>query len=200
MKKFFSEFKKFINRGNVVDLAVGVMVGSAFTAMVNGLSNYILKPLVNYLIATLMGGDSISDMHTYLTRVYDEEGALDLSQSIYIDWSSFISVVVTFVIIAFVLFCIVKIINKFREEQKEFNEKIAKSTVSRKERRELLAAGVNVRDMAAVKAYREQKKKEEAEAQERAKREAEEKARLEREENPTSEDLLKLILAEMKKK
>ena len=113
MKKFFSEFKKFINRGNGVDLSVGVMIGSAFTAIVNGLGNFILKPLVNYFIASILGGDSISSMHTYLTTVYAEDGTIDLSQSIYIDWSSFISVVLNFVIIAFVLFTIVKIINKF---------------------------------------------------------------------------------------
>ena len=200
MKKFFSEFKKFINRGNVVDLAVGVMVGSAFTAMVNGLGNFILKPLVNYLIATLMGGDSLSDMHTYLTRVYDESGALDLSQSIYIDWSSFISVVVNFIIIAFVLFSIVKIINKFREEQKEFNEKMEKTKLDRKEKRELRDAGVDLRDKTAIEIYRAKKKAERQAAELAKKKEEEEKARAEREANPTTEDLLKLILSEMKKK
>ena len=46
MKKFFEEFKKFITRGNVVDMAVGVIVGSAFTSIVNGLSNFILKPFI----------------------------------------------------------------------------------------------------------------------------------------------------------
>lgn len=48
-KNFFPEFKKFINRGNVIDLAVGVIVGSAFTAIVNGLSNHILKPVIIFL-------------------------------------------------------------------------------------------------------------------------------------------------------
>ena len=50
MKKFFEEFKKFITRGNVVDMAVGVIVGSSFTAIVNGLSNFILKPIINALL------------------------------------------------------------------------------------------------------------------------------------------------------
>ena len=50
MKNFFAEFKKFITRGNVVDMAVGVIVGSSFTAIVNGMSNFILKPLVNWLL------------------------------------------------------------------------------------------------------------------------------------------------------
>jgi len=52
MKKFFAEFKKFITRGNVVDMAVGVIVGSSFTAIVNALSNNILKPIINWLLAS----------------------------------------------------------------------------------------------------------------------------------------------------
>ncbi len=47
MKKIIEEFKKFIMRGNVVDMAVGVIVGSSFTAVVNGMSNFILKPVIN---------------------------------------------------------------------------------------------------------------------------------------------------------
>ena len=199
MKKFFSEFKKFINRGNVVDLSVGVMIGSAFTAIVNGLGNFILKPLVNYFIASILGGDSISSMHTYLTTVYAEDGTIDLSQSIYIDWSSFISVVLNFVIIAFVLFTIVKIINKFRDEGESFAEFVAKNTLDRHERRELKEAGINPRDKKAVKEFFA-KKEELAIAESKAKAQAEaEKARLEREQNPTAEDLLKLILEEMRK-
>ena len=55
MKKFFGEFKKFITRGNVLDMAVGVIVGGAFTAIVNGLSNNVLKPIINYLLALMLG-------------------------------------------------------------------------------------------------------------------------------------------------
>ena len=200
MKNFIPEFKKFINRGNVIDLAVGVIIGSAFTAIVNGLSNNILKPLINYAVAKLMGGDSMSDLHTYLTKVYDSEGNLDLTQSIYIDWGAFISAVSNFLIIAFVLFCIVKIINKIREEHRELTELIAKNTLNRKERRELREAGINIRDKAAVKAWQEEKKKQAEETAKAAAQAAAEKAKLEREQNPTTEDLLKLILEEMRRK
>lgn len=55
IKKFFEEFKKFITRGNVLDMAVGVIVGGAFTAIVNGLSNNVLKPLINWLLAFILG-------------------------------------------------------------------------------------------------------------------------------------------------
>jgi large conductance mechanosensitive channel len=51
LKRFFEEFKKFITRGNVLDMAVGVIVGGAFTGIVNGLSNYILKPIINWILA-----------------------------------------------------------------------------------------------------------------------------------------------------
>ncbi|MBQ8792496.1 MAG: MscL family protein, partial [Clostridia bacterium] len=51
MKKLWAEFKKFISRGNIMDLAVGVIVGGAFTAIVTALTNNILRPIVNVLIA-----------------------------------------------------------------------------------------------------------------------------------------------------
>ena len=69
MKKFFGEFKKFITRGNVMDMAVGVIVGSAFTAIVNALSNNILKPVINYLLALVFGKNSLSELFTFLKRV-----------------------------------------------------------------------------------------------------------------------------------
>ena len=69
MQNYVSEFKKFINRGNVVDMSVGVIVGSAFTAIVTAMSNNILKPLVNYLLALIFDADSLSEVYTYLKIV-----------------------------------------------------------------------------------------------------------------------------------
>lgn len=115
IKKFFGEFKKFITRGNVLDMAVGVIVGGAFTAIVNGLSNFILKPLINWLIAVLIGEDGLSGAITMLSPAYDDAGALVLADSIYIDWGSFISAIINFLLIAFVLFSIVKIMNGIAE-------------------------------------------------------------------------------------
>ena len=95
MKKFFGEFKKFITRGNVVDMAVGVTVGAAFTAIVNGMTNYILKPIINFFLALIVGADSLTEMYTFLGEiVYDEDGKIDLENCIYIDWGSFISAVI----------------------------------------------------------------------------------------------------------
>ena len=203
MKNYVGEFKKFINRGNVVDMSVGVIVGSAFTAIVTAMSNNILKPLVNFLLATLFDADSLSEIYTYLktayTEVLDEEGnvigqEIDLAQSIYIDWGAFINAVINFFLIALVLFTIVKVINKVRIEQKEFSEMIAEKTLNRKEIKELRKHGIKISDKEAVKAYFAEKKRLEEEAAAKAKLEAEEKARIEREKNPTTEDLLKKIL------
>ena len=77
MKKILEEFKKFITRGNVVDMAVGVLVGSSFTAIVNGMSNFILKPLINYILALVMGENSLSDIYTMLKPAYKTEQLLD---------------------------------------------------------------------------------------------------------------------------
>ena len=195
MKKFFAEFKKFITRGNVVDMAVGVIVGSSFTAIVNGLSNNILKPVINYLLVLLFGKDSLSEVYTVLQAVYDEEGVLDLKESIYIDWGAFINAIINFLIVAFVLFCIVKIFNRVREGQKEFAGNLTDFTPSRAERKEMKKRGIKFSDKKAVAAYYAEKAQKEAEA----KQAAEEKAKAERLANPTTEDLLKEIRDLLKK-
>ena len=121
MKKIFAEFKKFITRGNVVDLAVGVIIGGAFTGIVNGLSNYILKPLINWVLALCIGKDGLSGAITMLSPAYLTDGSgnlsteYDLAKSIYIDWGSFISAIINFFIIAVVLFAIVKTLNTVKE-------------------------------------------------------------------------------------
>lgn len=199
MKKFFTEFKKFITRGNVVDMAVGVIVGSSFTAIVNGLSTFILKPVINWLLAVIFGKDTLTELFTMLKPAYvpdangDPTAEIDLAKSIYIDWGSFINAVINFFLIALVLFIIVKVINKFREDHDEMRQKLAKIRLTREQRAELKANGVNKKDKEAVKAYFENKKK-------LADAAAAEKARLDREANPTTEDLLKQILAELKNK
>ena len=205
MKKFFEEFKKFITRGNVVDMAVGVIVGGAFTAIVNGLSNFILKPLINALLAVIFGANSLSELHTYLIKkfVLDDAGketeVIDLANSIYIDWGSFINAVINFFLIAIVLFTIVKIINKVREHNKSFFADIVGGKLSKEDKKAMLAEGFNPKNQESVKAYLEIKAQREAEAKKRAEEEAAAKAAAERLANPTTEDLLKEIIVLMKK-
>lgn len=114
---FFAEFKKFITRGNVLDMAVGVIVGGAFTAIVNGLSNFILKPIINWILSLVLPGEGLAAAITPLgEKIYtvDANGnqILDLTKTIYIDWGSFISAIINFFLIAFVLFLIVRTINR----------------------------------------------------------------------------------------
>jgi large conductance mechanosensitive channel len=204
MKKFFSEFKKFITRGNVLDMAVGVIVGGAFTAIVNGLSNFVLKPIINWFLAELFGADSLSELYTVLTGVYikDEAGktVLDTANSIYIDWGAFINAIINFLLIAIVLFTIVKVLNKVREEHIEWGEKKLKKRLSKAQKKELKAAGIKRRDKAAVKAYFDEKARLEKEAAEKAAAEAAAAAAAERAANPTTEDLLKQIIVLLQNK
>ena len=212
MKKFFEEFKKFVTRGNVVDMAVGVIVGSSFTAIVNGLSNFILKPIINWLLALIFGKNSLSEIYTFLTRVDTTQDVLDangnvigteivpdLTQSIYIDWGAFINAVINFFLVAFVLFTLVKIINTIRERQLALSDKIFDGMPTKADRKDMKARGIKLSDADAVAAYMNEKHRLEEEEAARATAEAEEKARLEREANPTTEDLLKQILEQLKK-
>ena len=199
MKKFFEEFKKFITRGNVVDMAVGVIVGSAFTAVVNGMSNFILKPIINWVLALIFGANSLSEIYTMLKPVY-VDGVLDLANSIYIDWGEFINAVINFFLVALVLFSIVKLINKIREMHENLDDHIKKNVLSKEDRKELKALGIKRRDKKAVEKYLKEKQRL-AEKKEKAEKAAAEKAaRIEREQNPTTEDLLKQILAQLKKR
>ena len=148
---FFADFKKFITRGNVLDMAVGVIVGGAFTAIINALSNNILKPIINWLLAVIMGKDSLSEIYTFMTKAYtvDEAGVetLDLANSIYIDWGAFINAVINFILIALTLFIIVRIINKVRDrveakERAAAAEKKAKADAEAKAKIEAEKAAV----------------------------------------------------------
>ncbi len=194
MKKFFGEFKKFITRGNVLDMAVGVIVGGAFTAIVNGLSNNVLKPLINYLLAVIFGDGSFEKAITVLGKpVYLEDGTLDLAKTIYIDWGAFINAIINFFLIALVLFCIVKAINSVAENKKKLVEEMKEGKLTKAQKKELKAAGIKRKDKDAVKAYFDNKAEQERLAKEEAEKllaEQELKAKLE---NPTTEELLKQI-------
>lgn len=106
MKAFFEEFKKFISRGNVMDMAVGVVVGGAFTAIVNSLVNDIVMPL----ISLITGGMDFTSLCIVLGQ--GEEPAT-------LNYGSFISAVINFLLISFVIFCVVKSLNKFHKQEEE---------------------------------------------------------------------------------
>jgi large conductance mechanosensitive channel len=115
MKKFFAEFKEFISRGSVMDLAVGMIIGSAFTAIVNSLVNDVLMPF----ISLLTGGVSFDQWNFAM-------GAGEHAATI--KFGSFISAVVTFLIVAIVIFLLVKSLNKLQHLTKKEAEEDPKPT------------------------------------------------------------------------
>ena len=129
--KFFKEFKEFITRGNVLDMAVGIIIGGAFTAIVTALTSQILQPLINWLIAAIVGGDGLEAAVTILKPAYvlDDAGAfvlnangakiIDLANSIYINWGAFITAIINFILVALILFIIIKAINGARKKAEE---------------------------------------------------------------------------------
>ena len=127
-KGFFAEFKEFISRGSVLDLAVGIIIGGAFTAIVTALTSHILTPLINWCISSVFGGDALESARTILGKavyVTLEDGTkqIDWTNTIYIDWGAFISAIINFLLIAFVLFIIVRTINKAKAKKEELDAK-----------------------------------------------------------------------------
>ena len=108
MKKFFNEFKTFAIRGNMLDMAVGMIVGGAFTALVTSIVSNVATPLIGILI-----GVDFSGWHIVLPRLY---GSVEPSV-MYI--GHFLNSIISFVIIAFVVFLFVKALNKFRNKKDE---------------------------------------------------------------------------------
>lgn len=185
MKKFFGEFKKFITRGNVLDLAVGVIIGSAFTAIVTALTKNILQPLINGLLYLIFGGEgTLEGVYTFLVGNAD-----NLATAIYIDWGAFIGAIINFLLVALVLFCIVKAINKLQKSSEKMMSDYEKIRIRKADRIEMKKLGLNKRKDADVKAYLKIRE----ERLEAEKAEAERKAEEEKLKNPTTEMLLKDI-------
>lgn len=105
MKKFLEEFKAFINKGNVLGLAVGVIIGGAFSIITTSLTNDIIMPIVSIF----MGGVDFSAMSVMLPSVFPV--APDAPPNT-LNYGSFISAVINFFILALVVFFIVKAVNK----------------------------------------------------------------------------------------
>ena len=128
-KGFFGEFKEFITRGNVLDMAVGVIIGGAFTAIVTALTGGILQPVITLIISKITGNSGLESAKTPLGEIiykvvdhpeiandgaevihhYSKE--VDWSQTIHIDWGTFITAIINFLLVALILFIIIKVIN-----------------------------------------------------------------------------------------
>ena len=102
MKSFFEEFKKFIMRGNVMDMAVGIIIGGAFTAIVTSLVEDIISPILG-----MFGSANLAD------------ASVTLKEGVTLNYGSFISAIINFLLIALVIFCMVKAINKAQDKVKK---------------------------------------------------------------------------------
>lgn len=119
--KLLKEFKAFITKGNVVDLAVGMIIGAAFTAIVTALVNNIFKPLINAIpmgdlqgLITMLVAKNAEGLTAAECAQKGVEFVVDMTKSVYIDWGAFIMAIINFLITALVLFAIVKLINMVR--------------------------------------------------------------------------------------
>ena len=115
MKKFMEEFKAFAMRGNVLDMAVGVVIGGAFGKITTSIVNDLIMPL----ISVLTGGINFSSWKIVLKQaVLDAQGAV-VSEEIAVNYGNTIAIVLDFIIIAFAVFCLVKSINRFHHKKEE---------------------------------------------------------------------------------
>jgi len=112
MKKFFSEFKEFISRGSVIDMAIGVVVGAAFKAIIDSLVNDIIMPVAGWLI----GDMNFADLAVVLSTKTAEDGSEIVTA---LSYGKFINSIISFLIIAFCLFLVVKVVNKLRRKKEE---------------------------------------------------------------------------------
>lgn len=182
--KFFSDFKKFIMRGNVVDMAIGVIIAGAFTAIVTALANKIIMPVVNWFLLAVTGSNGLDAIYTYLHKSFidgDPTKGVDLVNSIYIDWGAFITAIIDFLLIALILFLILKI----AMASQGFIAKKKSELPTKEERKQLKEKGITTKNVkvliAETKKLREENKTPEPAPK------------------PTQEELLTEILAELKK-
>lgn len=186
MKKFFKEFKEFISKGNVFDMAVGLIIATAFNKIVSSMVNDIIMPLITW--AT--GAASLAELSIPLR--WDAEGNVTLSWA----YGNFIQTVIDFLIIAFSVFCMVKIVNSSRKKFKEFEQyAIAQSGKEIKAEKKAVKLQAKQEGKPFKQAWKEHEQKKLEELAEKKRLEEEQKA-LDEANKPkpeTTEDILKDI-------
>lgn len=134
MKKFFKEFKEFISRGNILDLAIGVIIGGAFSAIVNSLVNDIIMPLLK-----LATGDGIQglavQLNTWVSATLEDGSANPAA--IYWNYGNFIMAIINFLIIAICLFIGIKIVMAVKKAGQSVAEKQKKAIAKKLKKGEI---------------------------------------------------------------
>ena len=120
MKKFFEEFKTFAMRGNVIDLAVGVVIGGAFGKITTSLVNDIIMPL----ISMITGGIDFSAWKWVLKEAVKEldpatNEMVEKLPEVAVNFGNTIAIILDFIIIAFAIFCVIKVLNKLQKKKEE---------------------------------------------------------------------------------
>lgn len=124
MGKFMKEFKEFVMRGNVLDLAVGVIIGGAFNGIVTSLCNDVIMPGVAWIVASTSGMDLVNPE----TNQVDFSKALQSLNVGPINFGNFLSAIISFLLLAFIIFLFVKGINKLMSVTKKPKEEAAPTT------------------------------------------------------------------------
>ena len=171
MKNFWQDFKKFISRGNVIDMAIGVTVASAFTAIVTAFTKGFISPLL-----ALVTGNSSLDTMTVILReaVLDVDGVTVLTPAVELLWGAFLQKIIDFLIIAFVLFLVMRIASGVMARSKKIRENLINAITDNDEKAREARELAEAEEVA--KAEAEALAKAEAEALE-AKKIADEEAR-----------------------
>ena len=132
------EFKKFAMRGNVVDLAIGVIIGVAFGAIVNSVVGDILMPI----IGAITGGLDFSNYYIPLSSKVTADSLVEAKkQGAVLAWGSFLTAVINFIIIAFVLFLVVRVMNRMMKAEAPKAPALTKEELLLTEIRDVLKAG-----------------------------------------------------------
>ena len=124
MKKFFGEFKAFITRGNVLDMAIGVIIATSFGKITTSLVNNVIMPFIGWLFG---GSDAIDALNITLSPAVKDASGEIVKEATVLGFGTFLSTILDFIIVAFIVFCIVKAFNKARDaaEKKKKEEEAA---------------------------------------------------------------------------
>ncbi len=146
MKKFFSDFKAFIAKGNIIDMAVGVIIGGAFGKIVTSLVNDIIMPA----LSIVTGGASVADMKYVITpAVINPVTLAETTPEVAINYGNFIQLIIDFLLVAFCIFCVLRVVVKMNSKMhaKEIAEAEAKAKAEEEAKAKAEAEKESVEDI-----------------------------------------------------
>ena len=160
MKKFWQDFQKFIKRGNVVDMAVGVAVASAFTAIVTAFTKGFINPLL-----ALISNNSTQEELKWVIRpeIIDEATQEVIQSEVAILWGGFVQAIINFIIVALSLFIVMRLVAHFSDRAKKLSTDVKNLLTDDDEKAAAAAEALKLEEEAKAKAEAEAKAKEEAE-------------------------------------